>query len=176
MTTMASQITRLTVVYLIVYSDADQRKYQNSSSLAFVPAFTGDRWIPRTKGQSRRNVSIWWRHHVFKWIFFNAWNTCSGPYRTMLLFKWFWILVISASVSISLSLVLPHVSLCLFLSFYLYLSIHLSFYVIDYYSIISFCHLRVFHILTWSSANYVKHYELYQTSFVSFACATLTFY
>ena len=36
MITMASQITSLTVVYSIVYSDADQRKHQNSVSLAFV--------------------------------------------------------------------------------------------------------------------------------------------
>ena len=36
MTTMASQITSLTVVYSIVYSGADQRKHQNSASLAFV--------------------------------------------------------------------------------------------------------------------------------------------
>ena len=36
MTTMASQITSVAVVYSIVYSDADQRKYQNSASLAFV--------------------------------------------------------------------------------------------------------------------------------------------
>ena len=36
MTTMTSQITRLTVVYSIVYSDADQRKHQSSASLAFV--------------------------------------------------------------------------------------------------------------------------------------------
>ena len=36
MTTMASQITSLTVVYSIVYSDADQRKHQSSASLAFV--------------------------------------------------------------------------------------------------------------------------------------------
>ena len=39
MTTMASQITSLTVVYLImliVYSDADQRKHQSSARLAFV--------------------------------------------------------------------------------------------------------------------------------------------
>ena len=35
-TTMASQITSLTVVYSTVYSDADQRKYQSSASLAFV--------------------------------------------------------------------------------------------------------------------------------------------
>ena len=33
---IASQITRLTIVYSIVYSDADQRKHQSSASLAFV--------------------------------------------------------------------------------------------------------------------------------------------
>ena len=33
---LASQITSLTIVYLTVYSDADQRKYQSSASLAFV--------------------------------------------------------------------------------------------------------------------------------------------
>ena len=43
MSTMASQITSLAVVYSAVYSGTDQRKH----SLAFV---TGDRWIPRTKG------------------------------------------------------------------------------------------------------------------------------
>ena len=36
MTTMASQITSLAIVYSIVYSDADQRKHQSSASLAFV--------------------------------------------------------------------------------------------------------------------------------------------
>ena len=47
MTTVASQITSLTSVYSIVYSDADDRKHQSSASLAFV-------WgIPRTNGQSR---------------------------------------------------------------------------------------------------------------------------
>ena len=38
MTTIASQITSLTVVYSIVYSSADQRKHQSSASLAFVRA------------------------------------------------------------------------------------------------------------------------------------------
>ena len=33
---IASQITSLTFVYSIVYSDADQRKHQSSASLAFV--------------------------------------------------------------------------------------------------------------------------------------------
>ena len=36
MTTMASQITTLTIVYSTVYSGADQRKHQSSASLAFV--------------------------------------------------------------------------------------------------------------------------------------------
>ena len=53
MTTMASEITSLTVVYLTVYSDADQRKHQSSASLAFVWGIHRDRWIPRTKGQLR---------------------------------------------------------------------------------------------------------------------------
>ena len=51
MSAVASQITSLTIVYSIVHSGADQRKHQSSASLAFVREFTGDRWIPRTKGQ-----------------------------------------------------------------------------------------------------------------------------
>ena len=53
MTTAASQITSLTVVFSTVYSDADQRKHQSSVSLAFVWGIHRDRWIPRTKGQLR---------------------------------------------------------------------------------------------------------------------------
>ena len=53
MTTMASQITSLTVVCSTVYSDADQRKHQSSAPLAFVWGIHRDRWIPRTKGQLR---------------------------------------------------------------------------------------------------------------------------
>ena len=53
MTTIASQITSLTVVYSIVYSVADERKHQSSASLAFVGGIHRDRWIPRTKGQLR---------------------------------------------------------------------------------------------------------------------------
>ena len=53
MTTMASQITSLTVVYSTVYLDADQRKHQSSASLAFVWGIHRSRWIPRTKGQLR---------------------------------------------------------------------------------------------------------------------------
>ena len=55
---MASQITRLTIVYLTVYSGADQRKYQSAPSLAFV---TYD--FPAQRASNAENVSIWWRHH-----------------------------------------------------------------------------------------------------------------
>ena len=41
MSPMGSQVTSLSIVYSTVYSDADQRKYQSSASLAFV------RWIHR---------------------------------------------------------------------------------------------------------------------------------
>ena len=39
---MASQITNVSIVYLIVCSGADQRKHQSSASLAFVRAI--HRW------------------------------------------------------------------------------------------------------------------------------------
>ena len=45
---IASQITSLTIVYSIFYSDADQRKHQNSASLAFVRRI--HRW-PSPNGQ-----------------------------------------------------------------------------------------------------------------------------
>ena len=51
MTTMASRITSLKVVYSIVNSGADQRKHQSSASLAFVRGIHRDRGIPRTNGQ-----------------------------------------------------------------------------------------------------------------------------
>ena len=49
---MACQITSHTIVYSTFYSGADQRKHQSAASLAFVCGeFTGDQWIPHTKGQ-----------------------------------------------------------------------------------------------------------------------------
>ena len=72
MGTMASQIISLTIVYSSVYSDADQRKYQSSASLAFV-------W-----GNPRRPVDsshkgpvtlkmfpfddVRWRHHPLRYV------------------------------------------------------------------------------------------------------------
>ena len=48
MGTIVSQITSLTIDST-VYSDADQRKHQSSSSLAFVRGIHRDRWIPPHK-------------------------------------------------------------------------------------------------------------------------------
>ena len=71
MTTIASQITSLAVVYSAVYSDADQRKHQSSASLAFVRWNHRDRWIPRTQGQLRGKcfnlmTSSWTRLFIFE--------------------------------------------------------------------------------------------------------------
>ena len=85
MTTTASQITSLTVVYSIVYSGADQRKHQSSASLAFVWGIHRSRWIPRTKEQLRGKCfhlmtsscyeDMWmYNHsHVQKWIDLVIW-------------------------------------------------------------------------------------------------------
>ena len=75
MTTMASQITSLTVVYSTVYSDADQRKHQSSASLAFVWGIHRDRWSPRTKGQLRGKC-----FHLMtsSWISLFYWTTFVG--------------------------------------------------------------------------------------------------
>ena len=56
MSTMASEITSLTIVYSTVYSGADQRKYQSSASLAFV---RGIHWWPEIsphKGPVTRKI------------------------------------------------------------------------------------------------------------------------
>ena len=78
MTTMASQITSLTVVYSTVHSDADQRKHQSSASLAFVWGIHRDRWIPRTKGQLRGKcfhlmTSSWFTHTCILVAFVRQW-------------------------------------------------------------------------------------------------------
>ena len=62
---MASQITNLTIVYITVYSDADQRKHRSSSSTAFEWGIhQGSVNSPQKMASNAENVSIWWRHHV----------------------------------------------------------------------------------------------------------------
>ena len=51
MTTMASQITSLTIIFSTVYSGADQKNIKAPRHWPLWGEFTGDRWIPRTNGQ-----------------------------------------------------------------------------------------------------------------------------
>ena len=51
---MTSRITSLTIVYIAVYSGADQRKHQSSASLAF--AVTSE--FPAQMASNAENVSI----------------------------------------------------------------------------------------------------------------------
>ena len=53
MSTMASQITSLVILFSTVYSDANQRKIKALCYWLLWGDFTGDRWIPHTKGQLR---------------------------------------------------------------------------------------------------------------------------
>ena len=125
MSTMAFQITSLTIVYSTVYSGANQRKHQSSASLAFVSGI--HRW-PRTKASNEENISIWWRHHAyyinhvvwfcFKYAYFLQWLSWSLV-RLLFLFS----------------------LLSLSLSFLLLLSLH--YYHYYYYSIF---HLSIRHI------------------------------
>ena len=67
---LASQITSLTIVYLIVYSDADHRKHQISASTgpcAGNSPAPGTGEFPAQIASYTGNVSIWWRHHVHGW-------------------------------------------------------------------------------------------------------------
>ena len=57
MTTMASKITTLSIVYSFVYSDADQRKHQSSASLAFVRGI--HRWPWTTKTANLITDPLW---------------------------------------------------------------------------------------------------------------------
>ena len=71
---MASQITSLTIVYSIVYSDADKKKHQSSASLAFV------RGIHRWPVNSPHKWPVTWKMfpfddviiHVYEWKCLNC--------------------------------------------------------------------------------------------------------
>ena len=87
MTTMASQITSLAVVYSIVYSGADQRKHQSSASLAFV------RGIHRSPVNSLHKGPVTRKLFPFGDVIMYALFGCGGPlcssYSSGLLY-WRW--------------------------------------------------------------------------------------
>ena len=64
MTTVASQITSLTVVNSIVYSGADQIKKNSKHRATGIYAGKSPGPVnPRTEASNAENGSIWWRHH-----------------------------------------------------------------------------------------------------------------
>ena len=63
MTTMASQITSLAVVYSTAYSDADQWNIKAPRHWPLCGEFTGTGEFPAQRASYAENVSIWWRHH-----------------------------------------------------------------------------------------------------------------
>ena len=75
MSSMASQITTLTIVYSTVNSGTE---HESSESLAFVRGnlpVTGE--FPAQKVSNSEHVSIWWRHHVETtplWFYKSIWN------------------------------------------------------------------------------------------------------
>ena len=63
MTTIASQITILTVVYSTVYSDADKKNIKAPRHWPLCGEFTGTGEFPAHRASDAENASIWLRHH-----------------------------------------------------------------------------------------------------------------
>ena len=86
MNAMASQIISLTIVYSIVYSDADQRKHQSSASLAFVlgihrgPVNSPDKWPVTRKMSPFDDIIMYWLSVINKF----SRNICQYTY----IFDW----------------------------------------------------------------------------------------
>ena len=70
MSTLASQITSLTVVYSTVYSGSNKKtsKLHITGLCEGNSPVTGE--FPAQRASDAENVSIWWRHHGF-------WPSCS---------------------------------------------------------------------------------------------------
>ena len=81
MGTIASQITSLNIVYSTVYSGADQRKHQNSASLAFV------RGIHRGPVNSPHKWPVTRKMFPFDDVImdFDAFTDILAPYSTALI-------------------------------------------------------------------------------------------
>ena len=68
MGTMASQITSLAIVYSTIYSGADQRKKSKLRVTGLcVGNSSGIGEFPAQMASNTENVSIWWRHHEWKY-------------------------------------------------------------------------------------------------------------
>ena len=87
-TSMAPQITGVSMVCTTVCSGADKKTNQSSVSLAFVRGPVTSEF-PSQRASNAENVSIWWRHHVLvlalevivhapeKWLIIGSGNVLS---------------------------------------------------------------------------------------------------
>ena len=101
MSTMASQMTSLTIVCSTVYSGVDERKHQSSASLAFVRGIHREPVnSPHKNGQLQHaeNVSIWWRHHVMMTWCWSKSSSCTTATTTTTIIK---IIVVIAKINTS---------------------------------------------------------------------------
>ena len=104
MEAIASQMTSVTIVYSIVYSDADQRKHQSSASLAFVrgihrgPVNSPHKW-PVTRKMFPFDDVIMMQapfdlcSHNTKY----AVKVASWPYSTPFFKAWYWLILMLSS-------------------------------------------------------------------------------
>ena len=78
MSTMASQITSLTIVYSTVYSRRSSKKHQSSTAglCEGNSPVTGE--FPAQRASNAENVSIWWRHHGFLLLAWDLARWCTG--------------------------------------------------------------------------------------------------
>ena len=80
MSTMATQITSLTIVYSSVYSDTDQRKHQSSASLAFVRGI--HRWPVNSPHKGPVTRKMFPFDEVIMWrscLIWSSWVTILSP-------------------------------------------------------------------------------------------------
>ena len=64
MTTVASQITSLAIIYSTVQADTDKKNIIAPRHWPLCGEFTGTGEFPTQMASYAENVSIWWRHHV----------------------------------------------------------------------------------------------------------------
>ena len=84
MSTIASQITSLTIVYSTIYLGADQSKHQSSASLAFVwvihrgPVNSPHKWPVTRKLFPFDDVIMWIEYYFVTWFFEDCHRTKEG--------------------------------------------------------------------------------------------------
>ena len=114
MSAMAYQITSLTIVYSTVYSGADQRKHQNSASVAFVMG------IHRSPVNSQHKGPVMWKMFPFDdVIMLVVWMCLELIYRVecyILSSKDRWCIELFATVSFFLTLVVQNIFACSIIS------------------------------------------------------------